>query len=181
MEIPIKMDDLGVPLFLETPICSHLCLGGDMQPPKWAGVKIWWCITVVILMMNFRWEKKTLVKCDESNLALWKVISSCGWNSDGMNLQYLVLLKTIGGGFKYVYDQPQTGEMIQFDCCIFSTGLVNQPPTRKGLHFSFVGLDTPRTTNECPLKIDGWFRCISYRNNSQKSHIDTKHGHICHM
>ena len=27
---------------------------------------------------------------------------------------------------------------------------------------SFQGLQKPRKTNECPLKINGWFRCISY-------------------
>ena len=29
MENPIKMDDLGVPLFLETPICSYVSVGGN--------------------------------------------------------------------------------------------------------------------------------------------------------
>ena len=31
MENPIKMDELGVPLFLETSICSNVVLGGSSQ------------------------------------------------------------------------------------------------------------------------------------------------------
>ena len=78
--------------------------------------------------------------------------------------------------------------MIQFDEHIFSHGL--KPPTRKPNSPGFAALQsleqladeadqamngekpekapkwlafgTPRKTNECPLKIDGWFRCISY-------------------
>ena len=33
MENPIKMDDLGVPLFLETPICNFKL--SSAQPPIW--------------------------------------------------------------------------------------------------------------------------------------------------
>ena len=32
MENPIKMDGLGVPLFLETPIYKHLCLNSRQHP-----------------------------------------------------------------------------------------------------------------------------------------------------
>ena len=31
MENPIKMDDLGVPLFLETPTCGYAWVGGEFQ------------------------------------------------------------------------------------------------------------------------------------------------------
>ena len=34
MENPIKMDDLGVPLSLETPILFHSCLFFGSPPPK---------------------------------------------------------------------------------------------------------------------------------------------------
>ena len=38
-------------------------------------------------------------------------------------------------------------------------------PPKKNHRFTIFGLVTPPKTNECPLKINGWFRCISYWNS----------------
>ncbi len=55
MENPIKMDDLGVPLFLETPMCS--ANGYDMTclkicPPHWLNKTLW-----LISQIETSWQK----------------------------------------------------------------------------------------------------------------------------
>ena len=103
VENPIRMDDLGVPLFLETPILTCKIHG------PWCHNDIIWnsdnpdCNFSGLTLEEGPW-KSLHIELTKVSLEIWRFPPSK--NGGDRNL---------GGGFKYFLFSSLFGEMIQFD------------------------------------------------------------------
>ena len=107
MENPIKMDDLGVPLFLETPIwVSWLFLSKKSRVRKSFYARtpmVFEAIDLIIFVDSSQLYKFCITTATVVDASIW----------------------SLGGGFKHFIFSPLPGEMIQFDEHIFQMGWFN--------------------------------------------------------
>ena len=115
MENPIKMDDLGIPLFLETPIRR-------INPQKWVlGIAermyvytgIWmWCIYIYIFMYTYIYIWRITIYFFNGNILSLKIAPNCSWNPGFTQALFIckISMKTFKNSFENKSRKNRTSE-----------------------------------------------------------------------